>query len=253
MSTVHASSGFHSQVVGQRCALSLIAGQQPLTDAAAGSTGNGLAVGSTDRVSAVSGAAPLSHSSISRPSAMHHNTGASFDSKLPHKHVPDDRHVQIVEASSRNGVLEPTLSQAHMEQHHNSGMDLRSGLATWVENARSKLGMHCEDDARQSLDKTTDNRGGPESTSDAISVQRDSITLQHNSSALSSSSMQRHAADGLWRGCDPSKVPLDRRDSVTSSVFIATESPHSVAQRLLEDLARMTKAWLANALPALLY
>lgn len=166
--------------------------------------------------------------------------------------MPDDRHVQIVEASSRNGVLEPTLSQAHMEQHLNNGMELRNGLASWIENARSKLGMHGDLDARQSLDKTTDNRGGPESTSDATSMQLDGIVLQQNSSAVSSSSMTHHVVDGIHRGSDPQQVLTERRDSVTSSVFATTESPRSVAQRLLEDLARMTKAWLTIALLALL-
>ena len=199
-------------------------------------------MGSTDRVSAVSGAAPLTHTA--RPHAMHHNTRASFESKLPYKQTADDRHVQIVEASSRNGALEPTLSQAHMEQHQSYGMDLRNGLTTWVESARSKLGMHTEEDGRQSLDKTTANRGAPESTSDAISVQQDSITMQQHTSSMSVSSMPPHGADGLWRGSVTSKGVLDRRDSVTSSVFTAAESPHSVARRLLEDLARMTKAWL---------
>ena len=184
---------------------------------------------------------------------MHQNTRASFDGKLPYKQTADDRHVQIVEASSRNGVLEPRLSQAHVEQHQSHGMDLRSGLATWVENARSKLGMHTEEDASQSLDKTTDNRGGPESTSDAISVQRDSITLQQHTLPMSVSSMAPHAADGLWRGSVTAKGALERRDSVTSSVFIATESPHSVARRLLEDLARMTKARLNSCCTCLLH
>ena len=220
-------------------------GKQPLSDVAPGFTGDGPAVGSTDRVSTVSSAAPLSHAAISsRPSALHHTTGATSDGKLPQKHTLDDRHVQIVEASSRNGVLEPTLSQAHMEQHLNNGMELRNGLASWIENARSKLGMHCDVDARPSVDKTTDNRGGPESTSDATSMQPDGVTLQQNSLAVSSGSMpvNHHAGDGLYRGSDPPQVPVERRDSVTSSVFANTESPHSVAHRLLEDLARMTKA-----------
>lgn len=184
---------------------------------------------------------------------MHHSARASFDSKLPYKQTADDRHVQIVEASSRNGVLEPTLSQAHIEQHQSHGMDLRSGLATWVESAQSKLGLHTDEDARQSLEKTTDNRGGPESTSDAISVQRDSITLQQHTLPLSVSSMAPHAADGLWRGSVTSKGVIDSRDSVTSSVFTATESPHSVARRLLEDLARMTKARLNSPCTYLLH
>lgn len=181
---------------------------------------------------------------------MHHNTRTSLDSKLPYKQTTDDRHVQIVEASSRNGMLEPTLSHAHMEQHQRNSMDVRSGLTSWVESARSKLGLHSEEDARQSLDKTTDNRGGPESTSDAISGQRDSITLQQNS-WTSMSNMPPHIADGPGLGGATSKGVLDRRDSVTSSVFIATESPHSVARRLLEDLARMTKAWLKTNVSAL--
>lgn len=129
-------------------------------------------------------------------------------------------------------------------------MDVRSGLTSWVESARSKLGLHSEEDARQSLDKTTDNRGGPESTSDAIDGQRDSVTLQQNSGATSTSNMPPQAADGPWLGGETSKGVLDRRDSVTSSVFIASESPHSVARRLLEDLARMTKACLEYAVSA---
>lgn len=147
-------------------------------------------------------------------------------------------------------MLEPTLSHAHMEQHQRHSMDVRSGLTSWVESARSKLGLHSEEDARQSLDKTTDNRGGPESTSDAIDGQRDSVTLQQNSGATSTSNMPPQAADGPWLGGETSKGVLDRRDSVTSSVFIATESPHSVARRLLEDLARMTKACLEYAVSA---
>lgn len=165
--------------------------------------------------------------------------------------MPEDKHVQIVEASSRNGVLEPTLSQAHMEQHLSSGMELRNGLTSWIENARSKLGMHGDEDARRSQDKTTDNRGGPESTSDAVSMQQDSISLQQNSAAMSNSSMPRHSVDGAGRACDPSQVLMERRDSVTSSIFATTESRRSVAQRLLEDLARMTKAWLITPLLAL--
>lgn len=217
-------------------------GKQPLSDAVAGSTGDGPAVGSTDRVSAISGAAPLSYThTSSRPSALHHSTGATCDARLQHKHMPEDKHVQIVEASSRNGVLEPTLSQAHMEQHLSSGMELRNGLTSWIENARSKLGMHGDEDARRSQDKTTDNRGGPESTSDAVSMQQDSISLQQNSAAMSNSSMPRHSVDGAGRACDPSQVLMERRDSVTSSIFATTESRRSVAQRLLEDLARMTK------------
>ena len=228
----------------QKRVLSVSAGQQLLTDAAAGSADDGPAVGSTDRVSPAAGAAPLPHSNpSSRPSALHHDTRVSLDGKASHKHPADDRHVQIVEATSRNSALEPSLSQvrsSHMEQHlnHHSGVDLRNSLATWVENARSKLGMHGEDDAAKPLDKTTDNRGGPESTSDAISLQRDSMStaLQQNSSALSNSSMPMQ-----WRGVDASKVPLERRDSVTSSVYMTIESPHNVARHLLEDLARMTK------------
>ena len=184
---------------------------------------------------------------------MHHNARASFDNKPPYKQAADDRHVQIVEASSRNGVLEPTLSQADMEQHQSHGMDLRSGLASWVESARFKLGMLTEEDARQSLDMTTDNRGGQVSTSDAMSVQRDSIAPQQHTLPASVSSMAPPAADGLWRGDVTSKGVLDRRDSVTSSVFIATESPHSVARRLLEDLARMTKAKLNSCCTCLLH
>lgn len=249
MAVVHAVSGSIWSKTGLQCTLYVSTGKQPLTDAAAGSAGDGLAVGSTDRVSAVSGAAPLSHASIaSRPSALHHHsTGATSDGKVPLKHMPDDRHVQIVEASSRNGVLEPTLSQAHMEQHLNNGMELRNGLASWIENARSKLGMHCDVDARQSLDKTTDNRGGPESTSDATSMQPDGIGFQQHSSAVSSSSMTHHVAEGIHRGSDPQQVLTERRDSVASSVFATTQSPRSVAQSLLEDLARMTKAWLTIA------
>lgn len=227
------------------------AGQQPLSDAAAGSAGDGLAIASTDRISPVNGAAPLTHTNTySRPSALHRDTGASFDGKPMHKHLPDDRHVQIVEATSRNGFLESTLSQAHnshMQQQlsHHSGVETRNSLTSWLENARSKLGMHGEDEAAKPLDKTTDNRGGSESTSDAVSMQQqDSMAfnaLQQNSSALSNSSLPLHAASMQWRGSDPSKASLERRDSVTSSVFITVQSPHSVARHLLEDLARMTK------------
>ncbi len=224
-------------------------GQQPQTDAAAGSAGDGPAVGSADRASSVGG--PTAHiTTNTRPSALHRISGASTDGKLQHKHGSEDRHVQIVEASSRNGTLDPALSQAHdgsMEHHmsHHNGVDLRSSLATWVENARSKLGIQAEDGMEKPPDKTTDNRGGSESTSEAINMQRDSITsnpAQHQNSLTLSNASVPHQVSAHWRGSEGARASLERRDSITSSVYITIESPNNVARHLLEDLARMTKA-----------
>ena len=221
-------------------------GEQQQTDATAGSAGGeGLAVRPTARPISVSG--PTAHiTTNSRPSALHHVSDMSTEGKLQHKHMPEERHVQIVEASSRNGALDLPLSQAHgsnIDQavSHHEGVDVRSSLATWVENARSKLGIPCEDGTDRPLDKTTENRGGSESTSEAI-MQRDSITsypvLHQNSLTMSSASQSA----SQWRGGEGTRASLDRRDSMTSSVYIITESPNNVARRLLEDLARMTKA-----------
>ena len=228
---------------------------QPLTEAAAGSAGAGPAVASTDRQTSVNGLAAHMNHINSRPSALHRVSSTSTDAKLQHKHLPEDRHVQIVEASSRNGAVEPVMNQGHnssMEQHLNdhSGVDLRSSLATWVESARSKLGMHAEDGNERPLDKTTDNRGGSESTSEAVNMPRDSISsspaLHQNSLTFSQGSMP-NLASTQGRAGEVHRTSLERRDSLTSSVYITIESPNNVARHLLEDLARMTKAGTLTA------
>ncbi len=231
-------------------------GQQPLTDAAAGTAGDGPAVPSTDRQTSMNG--PTAHvTTNSRPSALHRASSTATDAKLQHKHLPEDRHVQIVEATSTNGVSEPTFSQAHnssMEQHnHHNGVDLLSSLATWMENARHKVGhVQSEDGTERPLDKTTDNRDGSESTSEAANMPRDSISsnpaLHQNSLTLSQGSAPNLASIQGRTGEVP-RTSLERRDSITSSVYITIESPNNVARHLLEDLARMTKA--GTSLPLL--
>jgi len=225
-------------------------GQQPLTDAAAGTAGNGPAVASTDRQTSMNGPTARVTTS-SRPSALHHASSTSTDAKLQHKHLPEDRHVQIVEATSTNGSLDPAFSQAHnssMEQHnnHHNGVDLLSSLATWMENARHRVGhLQSEDGTERPFDKTTDNRGGSESTSEATNMPRDSISsnpaLHQNSLTLSQGSAP-NLASTQGRAGEVPRTSLERRDSITSSVYITIESPNNVARHLLEDLARMTKA-----------
>ena len=219
--------------------------QQPITDAAAGTPGDGLAVGHPDKISPVNG--PTAHvTAHSRPSALHHATSGHADGTLQHKRLSDDRHVQINNARSRNGALEPALApNGNVEQlSHPGAVDVRSSLTSWLESARSKLGLHSDDELDRPPDKTTGNRGQAESTSEAINAQRDSIgskpALHQDSLTVSNASMTNQSAIP-WRSSEAVRASLERRDSTTSSAYIASESPHAVAQRLLEDLARMTK------------
>ncbi len=74
---------------------------------------------------------------------------------------------------------------------------------------------------------------------------RDSISsnpaLHQNSLTLSQGSAPNLASTHGRAGEVP-RTSLERRDSITSSVYITIESPNNVARHLLEDLARMTKA-----------
>ena len=206
--------------------------QQPQTDAAAGSAGDGLAVSHQDKTTAhaVTASGPSTqHSARSAASKTHHANG--------------ERHVHIADATDMNGISHVVSEQNSDHPAHRDSLDLRSSLASWVETARSKLGLH-EDAADRPADKTTDNRGGSESTSEAASVRRESLTGVDNSASEQS--------DGHWgRG----RAVLDSHDSFTSSVFVNIESSHQVAKKLLQDLGRMTKvenlAWcLLNSMCA---
>ena len=200
--------------------------QQVQTDAAAGSTGNGFAVSHHNE--------PASSVAASRASLPQRDSTAA---SKPY-HAGGNRHVHIVDATETNGTSHLTSdTERHAQQHGHDGVDLRHSLSTWVEAARSKLGMH-DDAPDRPADKTTDNRGEAESTSDAASIHRDSMM---------SVSQQRSSMSGT-AAADPSNAQwgrgharLESKDSMTSSVFVNIDSPHHVARKLLQDLGRMTK------------
>ena len=140
--------------------------QQPQTDAAAGSAGDGLAVSHQDDTGSLANA-NVSTVSASHPSVLQKADGTA--SRL--HHANGERHVHIADATDSNGDVHMSSDHGHENTAHRHSMDLRSSLATWVESARSKLGLH-EDAIDRPADKTTENRGGSESTSEAASVHR---------------------------------------------------------------------------------
>ena len=140
--------------------------QQPQSEAAAGSAGDGLAVSNQDDTGS------LSNANASTLSAYHSSVLQKSDrtaSKL--HHADGERHVHIVDATDSNGAVHLASDHSHENTAHRHSMDLRSSLATWVETARVKLGLH-EDATDRPADKMTDNRGGSESTSEAAASHR---------------------------------------------------------------------------------
>lgn len=197
--------------------------EEPQSDAAAGSA-DGPAVSHSDESAHMTNRHSIT---ASRPSVLHKLSAGPSKAH----HVNGDRHVHIADATDMNSTSHAASDHASDHPGHRNSLDLRSSLATWVESARSKLGLH-EDGAERPADKTTDNRGGSESTSEAASIHRVSFTGEINLPEQS---------DGHWgRG----NAVLDSRDSFTSSVFGNIESSHHVARKLLQDLGRMTKVSL---------
>lgn len=194
---------------------------EPQSDAAAGSAGTGLAVSNPNESASLSDG--QTHS-MGHASALHKMSATSSKAH----HVNGDRHVHIADTTDLNGTSHMAADHSVDNPAHRNSLDLRSSLATWVESARSKLGLH-EDAAERPADKTTDNRGGSESTSEAASIHRESFAGDNSLPEQS---------DGHWgRG----HTVLESRDSFGSSVFGNIESSHHVARKLLQDLGRMTK------------